>query len=270
MATAALTADSFPVPRASAPSAQRTGWWGRLFARPVQSMRGVVYPPFCLVCDVDLEDPDESFCAGCLAEMMRVGESACQRCALRVGSFVATSHGCLACRRQNHRFDAAIRLGIYEGKLRETCLSFKSVHNELLGPALTRLFLRYQGEFLRSVHPDMVVAVPLHFVRHFRRGFNQAESLARCLAAELQLPHRSRILKRVRRTRPQSELKRDERRENVHGAFRARPAADLKEATVLLVDDILTTGATCSDAARALKAAGAARVVVAVVARSQE
>jgi ComF family protein len=246
------------------------GWWGWPFDRPLQSLCGVVYPPLCLVCDVDLENPHESFCAACLGEMIRVDEPACQRCASRVGKYVDTSDGCLACRRQEHRFDAAVRLGIYDGKLRETCLSFKSVHNELLGPALTRLFLSYQSEFIRSVRADMVVAVPLHFVRRFLRGFNQAESLARCLAAELQLPHRSRILKRVRMTRPQSELKRDERRDNVHDAFRARPAADLKGATVLLVDDILTTGATCSDAARALKAAGAARVVVAIVARSQE
>ncbi len=270
MATATLTTREFQVARGNALSPRPSGGWTRLLARPLRALRGVIYPPLCLVCDADLEHPNESFCAGCLAEMVRVGEPACQKCASRVGPYVDTSNGCLACRRQQHRFDAAVRLGNYEGKLRETCLSFKSVHNELLGPALTRLFLRYQGEFIRSVRADMAVAVPLHFMRFLHRGFNQAESLARCLAAELQLPHRSRILKRVRRTRPQSELKRNERRENVQGAFRARPAADLKGATILLVDDILTTGATCSDAARALKAAGASRVVVAVVARSQE
>lgn len=268
MATATLTTSTFQAARVNGHTARRTSWWARLLAQPLQALRGVIYPPLCLVCDADLDHTDERFCTACLAEMIRVDEPACPQCASRVGPYVNTSKGCLACRRQHHRFDAAVRLGTYEGKLRETCLSFKSVHNELLGPALTRLFLRYQGDFIRSVRADIVVAVPLHFVRHFHRGFNQAESLARCLAAELQLPHRSRILKRVRRTRPQSELKRDERRDNVHGAFRARLAADLKGATVLLVDDILTTGATCSDAARALKAAGAARVVVAVVARS--
>ena len=86
----------------------------------------------------------------------------------------------------------------------------------------------------------------------------------------MKLPHRSRILRRVLKTRPQSELQRSERQDNVRDAFRAVPDARLKGATVLLVDDILTTGATCSEAARALKAAGAARVVAVVVARSQE
>jgi len=270
VATATLTTNTVPSERVNPVVTRQRGEWWRQFAQPLHALRGIIYPPLCLVCDVDLEHPDERFCATCLAEMIRVGEPACQRCASRVGPHVDTSHGCLACRRQNHRFDAAVRLGTYEGKLRETCLSFKSVHNELLGPALTRLFIKFQGEFLQSVRADMVVAVPLHFVRFFQRGFNQAESLARGLAAQLQVPHGSRILKRVRKTRPQSELKRDERRDNVHDAFRAKASPHLKGATVLLVDDILTTGATCSDAARALKAAGAERVVVAVVARSQE
>jgi ComF family protein len=270
VATATVNQIETPVGPARPQLSWRTSRIVRSFAQPFRFLRDIIYPPLCLVCDADLETTCESFCPTCLSEMVRVDEPACQRCATRVGPFVDTSHGCLVCRRQDHRFDAAVRLGIYEGKLREMCLSFKSVHNALLGPALTRLFMRFQGEFLRSVRADMVIAVPLHFVRYFQRGFNQAESLAHCLAAELQVPHRSRILKRVRKTRPQSELKRDERRENVHNAFRAKAAATLKGATVLLVDDILTTGATCSDAARALKAAGAARVVVAVVARSQE
>jgi ComF family protein len=238
----------------------------------LQAIRSAIYPPLCLVCDADLDDPKAYFCVTCLSEMIP-GPSdppACLRCGLSVGPYVDTSQGCLGCKREHHRFDAAIRLGSYEGKLRDTCLSFKSVHNELLGKALCGILMTYQQSALRAARADLVVPVPLHFVRRFQRGFNQAESLAAWLAGELNLPHRSRILKRVRRTRPQSELKRDDRRDNVRGAFWARPAAELRGATVLLVDDILTSGATCSEAARALKIAGAARVVVTVVARSQE
>jgi ComF family protein len=241
-----------------------------LLIEPLRTLKQVIYPPLCLVCDEDLDDPKASFCAMCLGEMLPLDIPACPRCAARVGPFTDTSDGCPECRGPHHRFDAAIRLGVYEGKLRDSCLRFKSIHNELLGPALARLFMNCQGDGLRRVAADMVVAVPLHFIRRFQRGFNQAESLARHLARELKVPHRSRILRRVRKTRAQSELKRDARRENVHGAFRASRAVDLRGATVLLVDDILTTGATCSEAARALKAAGAARVVVAVIARSQE
>jgi ComF family protein len=242
----------------------------RWVASPLATLRDVIYPPLCLVCDADLESAAEKFCADCLAEMVARDEPVCMRCGLRVGPYVDTSLGCLACKREDHRFDAAIRLGSYCGKLRDTLLSFKSVHNELLGPALARQLVDSQGAALRAVQASVVIPVPLHFLRKLQRGFNQAETLAASLARELKLPHRSRILKRVRRTRPQSELSRDERRGNVSGAFSARRKAILKGATVLLVDDILTTGATCSEAARALKKAGAARVIVAVIARSQE
>jgi ComF family protein len=245
---------------------KNTSYW----TAPLQAVRGVLYPPLCLVCDADLRDHSDYFCACCLAEMIAGDEPACVRCALRVGPFLDTSGGCAVCQREHHRFDAAIRLGSYTGKLRDTCLSFKSVHNELLGKALCKLFIRYQLPALRAVRASLVVSVPLHFIRRFQRGFNQAESLAGWLASELNLPHRSRILKRLRKTRPQSELRREDRRQNVRDAFWARPNSQLRGATVLLVDDILTTGATCSEAARALKAAGAARVVVAVLARSQE
>ena len=234
-----------------------------------QAIRGVIYPPLCLECDADLDDFEARFCTDCLRELFE-DKPACSRCAARVGPFVDTTNGCLVCQRESLRFDAAIRLGSYEGKLRGLCLSFKSIHNELLGPALTRLFLKHHMAELKAVDANMVIAVPLHFWRRLQRGFNQAESVAACLARELNLPHRSYLLNRARQTKPQSQLKREERHENVVGAFRVSRRAKLKGATVLLVDDILTTGATCSEAAKALKEAGAARVVVAVLARSQE
>jgi ComF family protein len=244
-------------------------WLGRAMASSLAAVRRLVYPPFCLACDRDMEE-DSTFCSRCLSEILAVHETICPRCALRIGPYSDTSHGCPACRRAQHRFDAVIRLGDYDGKLRDACLSFKSVRNESLGGVFARLLVDQRGCLLRGAGAHMVIAVPLHFSRRFARGFNQAESLARHLARALQLPHHSRILKRVRSTRPQSELKPHERRENVASAFRAKQRPALKGATVLLVDDILTTGATCSEAARALKAAGAARVTVVVIARAQE
>ncbi len=257
-----------PLPPA-APPAIRFDRVLRWLGVPLRAVQHVVYPPLCLVCDVDLEAADEFFCTSCRGEMVS-DQPSCPKCAASVGLYSDTSNGCLQCRRDDLRFDAALRLGVYADKLRELCLSFKHARNVMLGPALGGLLVRHLGGRLAAIKPDMVVAVPLHWWRRVGRGFNQAESLAAHLAAELKLPHRSRILKRVRMTRPQSELKRGEREDNVRDAFRATADPTLKRATVLLVDDILTTGATCSEAARALKAGGAARVVAVVVARSEE
>jgi predicted amidophosphoribosyltransferase len=103
-------------------------------------------------------------------------------------------------------------------------------------------------------------------MRRLRRGYNQSEILARPLAGRLRLPCRPGWLRRGRRTPQQTLQPPAGRRENVRGAFRARAGAGLRGRTVLLVDDVLTTGSTAHEAARALRQAGAARVVVAVLA----
>ena len=110
--------------------------------------------------------------------------------------------------------------------------------------------------------------VPLHWRRRLERGYNQAEALADALARRLGL-RSARPLRRVKATAILAGAGRTERLERLRGAFRARRARPLDGRTVLLVDDILTTGATCGSAARALKKAGAARVVAVVVARAE-
>jgi predicted amidophosphoribosyltransferase len=107
----------------------------------------------------------------------------------------------------------------------------------------------------------------MHWRRRVRRGVNGAELLAERVACRLRVPLANRLLRRRRHTLPQSSLPRSERLENVRDAFVKRLAYHLEAAHVLLIDDILTTGSTCSEAARALKRGGAAQVTVAVVAR---
>ena len=109
---------------------------------------------------------------------------------------------------------------------------------------------------------------PLHWWRRWQRGYNQAEALASGLARRLDLPV-YQALRRVIATERLAQKGRTERADVMHGVFRARASRQLAGRTILLVDDILTTGATCGDAARALKRAGAARVVVVVIARAE-
>ena len=120
-------------------------------------------------------------------------------------------------------------------------------------------------ERIRHHHFDVIVPVPLHRARERERGFNQAALLARRIGRRLAVPTRPRWLARIRPTRPQSELSAGERRANVRGAFRASRRVAGRH--VLVVDDILTTGATVDACARALRDAGAQRVGVLTVAR---
>jgi ComF family protein len=165
------------------------------------------------------------------------------------------------------RFDGAVTLGGYEGRLRELVLRMKARREEPLALAIGRWMWRQLGDRLAEMHADVIVPVPMFWARRLLRGVNSPEILSETLSGPLRLPVR-RVLARTRNTLPQFSLPPSERFPNVRGAFRVRGGYDLSGARVLLVDDVLTTGATCSEAARALRAGGAEAVVVAVAARA--
>jgi predicted amidophosphoribosyltransferase len=183
-------------------------------------------------------------------------------------------------------------VGRHAGLLRELILRLKYSREASLAWPLGELLADSLSLWPRLEEVDVAVPVPLGPWRKLRRGFNQAELLAAEACRRLRLPLRRRVLVRTRRVRAQARLTRTERLREQRGAMEARclqaelapvlrrlpPAAGrllrrlapdrIAGRTVLLVDDVLTTGATADSAARALKAAGAARVLVAVVARA--
>lgn len=161
----------------------------------------------------------------------------------------------------------AVSVGAYEGLLRELVRRFKFGRRRALArPLGVLLSERVIEEGLRA---DLVVPVPLDRARERRRGFNQAELVAAEVARRLGLPLARRALVRVRRTPSLYRLGAAERREALDGAFAAARAGVLAGRRVLLVDDVLTSGATLSACAKALRAAGARAVVAACVARRQ-
>jgi ComF family protein len=160
-------------------------------------------------------------------------------------------------------FDAVYCFGSYEGLLREWIHLFKYSRIQTLAQPLGNLLAQAvprQEEF------DAIVAVPLHWLRQWRRGFNQSEVLARGLGREFGVPVIS-ALRRKRSTQVQAGLSNTARRRNVAQAFCRRRWRSVSGKRILLVDDVMTTGSTAAACARALKSAGATRVVLATVAR---
>jgi ComF family protein len=185
-----------------------------------------------------------------------------------VGPWADTSEGCFDCQGRSLAFDGAVALGRYEGAIRELCLKLKRERNAWLAPWLADLLIDMHGGSLRGCEEAVVVAIPLHWRRQWSRGYNQAEAIASGLARRLRL-RIARPLRRARATPPLANLGRTERAATMRHAFESKRRASVARKTVLLVDDILTTGATCNAAARALKRAGAVRVIVAVIGRAE-
>lgn len=244
------------------------GWVGAL-SRAVDAL---VFPWSCAVCGV--EGSGGPFCPSCREALRehsaRAAATACPRCALPAGPYADLKGGCADCRGRPLGFDAAIALGPYDGALRDLCLRLKRDRDAWLAPWLCGLWAEARGEAVARLDlpPDAwVVPVPLHWRRHWERGYNQAEALAHGLARRLDRPVR-RPLRRVAYSKKLATLSATDRAEALREAFRAGASRALRGRTILLVDDVLTTGATCGAAARTLKKAGASRVIVAVIART--
>jgi predicted amidophosphoribosyltransferase len=174
----------------------------------------------------------------------------------------------LVCREAGFHFDAVQALGDYDGAMRMAVLRLKRPGHEPLAAALVEMLWRRCGAELATAGFDAVLNTPMHWWRRTRRGTSAPELLASGLAAHLRIEHlpRAFVCKGLRPS--QGTLGRHERLANVRGAFAVRRGYQLGGARVLVVDDVLTTGATAGELARLLKRAGAASVWMTVLARS--
>ena len=231
-----------------------------------RAIEALVFPWQCSICDAPAEGAP--FCPDCRAELLGAAGPSCARCAMPLGPWADQTGGCSECRGRALGFDGAIALGSYAGPIRHLCLRLKHEPNAWLAPWLMDLLVEAREDVRREAQGAWVVPVPLHWRKTWQRGYNQADALAVGLARRLSAQV-ARPLRRVVATPPLARVGRAERAKLLRDAFRVRRPCGLQGRTVLLVDDILTTGATTGAAARALKRAGAARVVVVVIGRAE-
>jgi len=235
--------------------------------------RGVgqlLFPNSCLICDAAETDGAafrHGLCSTCRRSVTSDPHETCPWCAATVGPHTDTSAGCPACRDLSLGFERAIRLGPYDGRLRDGVLRAKHLNGEPVAEMLGRAFAEAMGPDLAAVRADAVVPVPLHWRGRWRRGYNQAEAVVRELAAALAVPVAPGWLRRVKPAVQHLQPSAAARRENIRGAFVVGRRASPARKRLLLVDDVMTTGSTAGEAVRVLRAAGAAAVIVAVLAR---
>lgn len=233
-------------------------------ARFLADTRDLVFPPHCPGCGGGLEAaPCDQLCPGCRRDLSLPTGALCPGCGAAVARDGATF--CPGCRGR-HALDDLVFAAAFAGTARELVHRFKYRADFAAGRLLGQLLAERVGREL-SAGVDLVVPVPLHRRRLAGRGFNQAALLARGLSRRL--GHRADLtaLARVRPTRSLAGLHPGDRARELRDAFRVRRPERVAGRRVLVVDDVLTTGATVEGCCRALKAAGAAWTGVAVAAR---
>jgi ComF family protein len=218
-------------------------------------------------CRARVAEP-HSLCASCWSAISFIEGALCARCGMPFDIDPGGETVCGPCHAKPHDFDRARALFRYDDASKRLILSFK--HGDRLdqAPAFAR-WLDRVGRVLLS-EADLIVPVPLHRWRLWKRRYNQAAILAGRLARLTARAHDPLVLERKRPTRSQGEMPSAKaRRRNVLGAFRVPPgkAAAVRGRNIVLVDDVFTTGATLDACARALKRAGAARVDAVTMAR---
>jgi ComF family protein len=242
-----------------------------LFERLCREISGLIdlfFPAACPLCGVLLpSERGEPFCPSCLVGIHPVPSPHCPRCLLPYPAEEGTDHLCQACLLEPPSFRAVRSVGLYEDSLRRAVHQFKYQGNFSLDRPLGLMLAADLEQADPDFSPELLVPVPLHVSRLRQRGYNQSLLLARVLGRRWKKPVPARLLVRIRPTLPQQGLKAAHRRRNLKGAFQVRLPLDGKK--VLLVDDVMTTGATARECARTLLAAGAGEVAVAVLGRAK-
>ena len=252
----------------------------RVLRSPMDSLGCVLLPANCTLCGSPLPQLSSvPICDVCWTEFPIQSGPACVRCGDSLDSPASPPSPslCRACRLAPPPFVRAVAFGIYQGRMKEAihALKYDRLHPAArgLGQMLAQAIAQLAPEAPMNM---LVVPVPLHRAKYSARGFNQARSLAVHALAFLRKSHpqwqltlASSTLMRLRETGSQAGLTPRQRRLNVRGAFSVSDPSEVASRHVLLIDDILTTGATARAAAQALMRAGAASVWVATLARAR-
>ncbi|MDO5553660.1 MAG: phosphoribosyltransferase family protein [Planctomycetia bacterium] len=250
------------------------------------TLADLLYPPRCLACNKALDHKEYRhdyngrhaimFCRACRQKIAAPRKKICLYCGGSLFTQGERPERCISCEQTTFPFRRVIALGPYCEPLRSLLLQAKHRTGGEIPWSLARLTTLLRRDDFANLEIDLVVPVPMHFLRRLLRGINSPEVMAAWYAKSLGVPCRSNLLQRHRATRRQSSLPGPKRRTNVAGAFALRPRSrflrrplDIAGKRILLVDDIFTTGATCTEIAKLLLSAGAKEITVVTIARAE-
>jgi ComF family protein len=238
-----------------------------IFARFID----IIYPSRCHICRSFLSNDSREnhhFCPDCLNGFLRISPPLCPICGKPFESFSEENHLCEECMRKRPFFNSLGAPYLYQGGIMDAIHQMKYAGKTYLAKSLGPLLASFASKWLDKTEGLLMMPVPLHPKKLRERGFNQSLLLARIMTPLLDTELDFLSLRRVIYTRPQTGLNSDERKRNVRRAFAMIGQRDFKGKTVILVDDVATTGNTMNECARVLKKAGCKKVFCLALART--
>ena len=228
----------------------------------------VLLPNTCYSCKRDLHwRAKEPLCPACAAAVEKVGPLYCLRCGKPLPDGGAHCYQCRGSKARNFKCKIIRSAIVFGPQVRNIIHAFKYADRPYLAEYLAKQMCEQWSYYADLSEAELILPVPLHAKKHRQRGYNQSELLARELAKNIGLPIDTNCLVRTRNTPSQTKFGREGRLTNMSGAFTCVNPAVVKGKTVLLIDDVATTGATLEGCAEALKAAGAKKVMAYTLAR---
>jgi len=231
----------------------------------LKGLKDLIYPNYCLVCKNRIEAAKEQnlVCPGCWDKVEKNIPPFCASCGRHLDAKAIAKNICSSCANVKFYFDRAFSPCLYTGTVKKLIHEFKYGGKDYLGEPLGSIMNTFIRDYnLPIEHLDFIIPVPLHKSRQREREFNQAEILSRQVAEEFNKELLTGALIRSKPTKTQTELTLEERRRNVEESFRVSQPELIKDTNLLLIDDVLTTGATSNEAAKSLKEAGAKIVLL--------
>ncbi len=212
-----------------------------------------IFPRRCPVCDEVVPFSGSIICSECRKKLVYITEPKCKKCGKPIRS--EREEFCEECKHRIHYFDAGFSVFVYNDAMKRSIYRFKYGNRKEYRFFYSEEILRALGDELKKRKPDALIPVPLHKARLRRRGYNQSELLAREIGRRLDIPVCTDLLIRTKETRPQKELNHAQRENNLKNAFKI-VSDDVKLSTVVLVDDIFTTGSTIDAISKTLRKCG--------------
>lgn len=220
-------------------------------------LSNLIYPRRCPICDGLTGSHKILACGECRQRLVYVREPACKKCGKPLEK--EETEYCADCGRRKHSYIRGKAVFPYDRLLRASVARFKYRNRREYADFYAEELIKSCGTALLSWEPDALIPIPLHKSRMRKRGFNQAELVARRIGKSLGIPVETGLLFRAKRTSPQKELSDAQRRANLKNAFQVRKN-DVKLRKIVLIDDIYTTGSTIDAAAGVLLEHGAEKV----------